>query len=126
MRRLVWAALFVTACGGGTTRATSSATIDACQDWSYEVCRLMRACVLPADRDAAIQARFGETADDCDPKLAERCQSNQTGDVFGPSCGPGKVVDTGALDACIRGIYNVACTAWTPDVGDCRDVCVGG
>jgi hypothetical protein len=125
MRRLLLAALLVNACGGGEPAPDQDA-VSACLEWSYEVCRLARACVLPPDRDDEIRARFGETADDCDAKLAKLCRTNQTGDVFGPSCGPGKVVDHNALDACVSDIYNVPCSAWTPDVGDCRDVCVGG
>jgi hypothetical protein len=122
MRRLVLAVLLLTACSSDA--APDPEAVSACLQWSYEVCRLVRACVLPPDWDAEIQARFGETADDCDAKLGKSCRTNDN--TFGPRCGPGKVVDQAALQTCIMGIYNVSCSAWTPDVGDCPDVCVGG
>jgi hypothetical protein len=114
------------ACGGGPARNDDPAVLDACLEWSNEVCHLAAACVEPADWDSGIRARFGSSADDCYVKLLNRCQTNQTSNPFGPSCGPGKVVDQAALDACVFDVYNVLCNTWTPDVGDCQDVCVPG
>jgi len=126
MRRWVLLALVsVFGCGGSKGGgAVDPASLDACLAWSNGVCRLAFLCVDAAAQDAAFQARYGADTDACFNKLMARCQSNQSGDVFGPSCGPGKVVNQAALQTCQDDLDSLLCTEWTASpAGNCAGIC---
>src|SRR5262245_25621215 len=75
--------------------AVDPAAGEFCLDWANDVCRLAYLCVATTAQDAAFHARYGASQADCWEPLAKRCLSNQSGsDAFGPSCGPGKKLNT--------------------------------
>jgi hypothetical protein len=127
MRRLAWLALIaVSGCGGGSKSggAVDPGALDACLAWSNGVCRLAFLCVDATAQDATFKARYGADMDACFMKLMARCQSNQSGDVFGPSCGPGKVVNQTALQTCKDDLQTLSCVDWTPSpAGNCAAIC---
>ena len=129
MRRwLVALALIgVSGCGGGSKGgAVDPGALDACLAWSNGVCRLAFLCVDdPAAQDAAFKAHYGADMDACFTKLMARCQSNQSGsDVFGPSCGPGKVVNQTAVQTCKDNLDTLSCVDWmTGQDGNCGGIC---
>src|SRR5437763_10322637 len=111
MRRLMVVCLVAMAgCGGSSGGGkVDPGALDACLAWTNGVCRLAFLCIDPSAQDAAFQARYGTTMDACLDKLLARCQSNQTGQTFGPSCGPGKVVDQTAAQACQDRLETLSC-----------------
>jgi hypothetical protein len=130
MRRWVVLALIaVSGCGGDGSKsggAVDPASLDACLAWSNGVCRLAFLCVDTPARDAVFLGRYGADTDACFNKLMARCQANQSGDVFGPSCGPGKVVNQAALQICQDDLDTLLCTDWTASqAGNCLGICGG-
>ena len=114
-------------CGssGGGGGAVDPGALDACLAWANGVCRLAYLCVDPANQDAAFHARYGSSDQTCFDALMKRCQSNQTGSgAFGPSCGPGKVVNQSAVTTCQGTLDSLACTDWTAmPSGGCEGIC---
>jgi hypothetical protein len=95
---------------------------DFCLQWANGVCRLAYLCVDAAAQDAAFHARYGTSTDNCWQGLEKLCTSNQT--TFGPSCGPGKMVNQAAATTCTDRVDTQSCVDWmaTP-AGGCENVC---
>ena len=132
-RNLVVAgAMAMMACGGGSpsggTAAVDPASLDFCIHWGNAVCRLAYLCVSAASQDAAFHARYGSSMDDCWQGLQKICTSNQTGaQTFGPSCGPGKVVNQTTAMTCTDNLDSESCVDWmNAQAGNCNGVCAAG
>ena len=128
MRKIVLAGLIAVAgCGG---KNDGSGTVDpasqsACLDWANGVCRLAYLCVDEASRNADFQSRFGADMEACWMGLLNRCLSNQSASsAFGPSCGPGKVVNQSAVTACRDDLDTLLCADWLVNqAGNCSNLC---
>lgn len=133
MRKLGVAGLVVTlglGCSGSDKGSSNGGAVDPasqdfCLQWANEVCRLAYQCVDAAGQDAAFHARYGASNDVCWEGLAQRCESNQSGNTaFGPSCGPGKKVNTDLASACTDSLDLDVCTVWmAAPSGACDLVC---
>jgi hypothetical protein len=132
MRKLYLAGVvFGLACSssGGSSNGTAAvdpAALDFCIQFGNEECRLAYLCVDSGSQDAAFHARFGKSQDDdCWQTVQKRCTSNQTGsDSFGPSCGPGKIVNPDSASACTDSLASESCADWTAaPAGACAAVC---
>ncbi len=107
---------------GGTT---DPASLDFCLHWANDVCRLAYQCADSAAQDTSFHARYGKTQDDCWQSIEPLCASNQSGaQAFGPSCGPGKHVNSAAANTCTDALESDACADWTAaPAGTCDTVC---
>ena len=120
------------ACGGGSpsggTAAVDPESLDFCIHWGNAVCRLAYLCVNTASQDAAFHARYGSSMDDCWQGLQKVCTSNQAGaQTFGPSCGPGKVVNQTTAMTCTDNLESESCADWmNAQAGNCNGVCAAG
>lgn len=128
MSKLFFTSLVLTlSCGGSKADAgkVSDESLDFCLQWANGVCRLAYLCTDEAAQDAAFHSRFGASQDDCWEGLEKRCTSNQSGNsAFGPSCGPGKTVNSAAAQTCNDSIDTQACTTWSAaPAGPCESVC---
>src|SRR5262245_48540621 len=125
MRRMALLALVaIGGCGGGKGGMVDPGALDACLVWTNGICDYAFTCVDASAQDAAFKARYGTSKDNCLDKMLARCQSNQTGDVFGPSCGPGKVVNQTAVEACRDAFIGLACVDWMPaPTQGCESIC---
>ena len=131
MRKLCLAGVvFGLACsssgGSSGTAAVDPAALDFCIQFGNDECRLAYLCVDAASQDAAFHERFGKSQnDDCWQTVQKRCTSNQSGSqAFGPSCGPGKKVNTDLASACTDSLESDACADWTAaPSGVCDAVC---
>ncbi|HEX2674829.1 MAG TPA: hypothetical protein VHM25_28330 [Polyangiaceae bacterium] len=105
--------------------AVDPAAEDFCLQWANEVCRLAYLCVDAGAQDAAFHARYGASKDDCWEGLEPRCKSNQSGSsAFGPSCGPGKKVNTDLASACTQSLELETCAVWmVAPAGACDLAC---
>jgi hypothetical protein len=121
--------LMIVGCGGGggSSAPVDPASLDACLAWTNGVCRMAYLCVDTAAQDAAFQALYGNGSDTCYDVLPKRCESNQpAGNTFGPSCGPGKIVNQAALATCTANLDSMSCTEWTTaPTGGCENICGG-
>jgi hypothetical protein len=127
------AAMSMTGCGGGSsnnngTGAVDPASLDFCIHWANGVCRLAYLCVDASSQDATFHARYGTGMDSCWQGLQKLCTSNQTGaQTFGPSCGPGKVVNQALSMACTDDLDSQSCNTWmSAQAGNCGGVCASG
>jgi hypothetical protein len=130
MRIYAFASLAITlgCSSSSSTSGTGSidpAAQDFCLQWANDVCRLAYLCVDAASQDAAFHARYGTSLDNCWNGIEKLCTSNQSGSqTFGPSCGPGKKVDTTTAQACSDTLAAESCTEWTAaPAGACGGVC---
>lgn len=131
MRKFVFASVVIAlGCGGGSTKnegtgAVDPNSLDFCLQWANGVCRLAYLCTDATSQDAAFHARFGASQDTCWEGLEKLCTSNQSGSqAFGPSCGPGKVVNTGAAQTCTDNLDTQSCATWqAAPAGACDAVC---
>jgi hypothetical protein len=126
---LAWLLLGLGCSGGGGSdkgnAAVDPAAQDFCIDWSNGVCRLAYLCVDAGAQDAAFHARYGASQDKCFDTVQKLCTSNQSGSqAFGPSCGPGKKVNSTAASLCTQNLEIETCTEWmaAPD-GACGSAC---
>jgi len=121
--------VFAAGCSGSSSdqaKATvDPASEDFCLHWANDVCRLAYQCVGAQAQDGAFHTRYGKSSDDCWQSVEKYCTSNQSGSqTFGPSCGPGKKVNSNAASACTDGLESTACAAWTvAPAGACDGVC---
>lgn len=105
--------------------AVDPAAEDFCLQWANDVCRLAYLCVDASAQDAAFHSRYGASKDDCWQGLEPRCKSNQSGSsAFGPSCGPGKKVNTDLASACTQSLELETCSVWMlAPAGACELAC---
>jgi len=105
--------------------AVDPAAEDFCLKWANDVCRLAYLCVDAGAQDAAFHSRYGASKDNCWEGLEPRCKSNQSGSsAFGPSCGPGKKVNTDLASACTESLELETCAVWTvAPAGACDLAC---
>lgn len=131
MSKLIWAVVGVVSVLGcsstdkGSAGPVDPAAQDFCLHWANEVCGLAYQCTAATAQDAAFHSRYGKSEDDCWEGLDKLCESNQTGSqTFGPSCGPGKKVNTTLSDGCFAGLDAQTCSVWSSaQDGPCDFVC---
>jgi len=126
---VVSALVLSVACGSSGTGPGNPAVdpdaLDFCLRWANDVCRMAYSCVAATAQDSAFHARYGKSMDDCWQSVEKYCTSNQSGSqTFGPSCGPGKKVDTTAASACADALETDTCAEWqAAPAGACDAVC---
>jgi hypothetical protein len=111
---------------GGTKDAgpVDPAALGFCLHWANGVCRLAYLCTDAGSEDAAFHDRYGQSQENCWEGIEKLCTGNQSSSPFGPTCGPGKVVNAASAQACADDLDTESCIAWkAAPAGACESVC---